>query len=349
MAKKCRLAFLGFGNAARAFSQLLLDKASVLESTKGMDVQIVGISTRSRRTLYQPEGISLADLLEYDYTSKGWPEGLPNQGAEWSPMEMVEKADYDLLFEMTPLDIFSGQPAIQHVEKALLRGKDVITANKGPIAWDFSRLRNLAVEKGCRFYYETTVMDGTPVFNLVEKTLAFCQVTEVEGILNSTTNYVLEELGSGKNYQEILAEGKARGFMEEDSSLDLEGWDAAAKVSALLNVLMDAQINPLQIERQGILGITPEQIREAKKHNQVFKLICSGWREGKQVRGRVKPILVPKDSIYGSIHGTSSMVSISTDLMGKLSIVEHNPEILQTGYGLFSDLLRVLDDEREWL
>lgn len=344
MTQDCKLAFLGFGNAAQALSRLLIEKEKELESRRGGPIKVVAIATHSRGVLYQPEGINLESLLAYDFTQPGWPQDSANQGVGWSPLEMIERADYDLAFEMTPLDIFSGQPAITHIEKALLRGKSVITANKGPIAWDFHRLRRLAKEKGGTFYYETTVMDGTPVFNLMEKTLPYCKVEEVEGILNSTTNYVLEELAEGKDYQAILTEGKRRGFVEEDPSLDLEGWDAAAKVSALLNVLMDSQITPLDIQREGIMGITPEMIREAEENHQVYKLLCRGWKEGDRVRGRVKPERVSKDSLYASINGTSSVVSISTDLMGKITVVEHDPEILQTGYGLFGDLVRFLEE-----
>ncbi len=344
MTQDCKLAFLGFGNAAQALSRLLIEKEKELESRRGGPIKVVAIATHSRGVLYQPEGINLESLLAYDFTQPGWFKDSTNQGVDWSPLEMIERADYDVAFEMTPLDIFSGQPAISHIEKVLLRGKSVITANKGPIAWDFHRLRRLAKEKGGTFYYETTVMDGTPVFNLMEKTLPYCKVEEVEGILNSTTNYVLEELAEGKDYQAILTEGKRRGFVEEDPSLDLEGWDAAAKVSALLNVLMDSQITPLDIQREGIMGITPEMIRDAEENHQVYKLLCRGWKEGDRVRGRVKPERVSKDSLYASINGTSSVVSISTDLMGKITVVEHDPEILQTGYGLFGDLVRFLEE-----
>src|SRR5699024_7800547 len=102
------------------------------------------------------------------------------------------------LVEMTPLNIATGQPAISHIETAFRRGKDVITANKGPVAWKFSALKKMANEAGCKFFYETTVMDGTPVFNLAEKTLPLASVTEVSGILNSTTNFILEELAKGE-------------------------------------------------------------------------------------------------------------------------------------------------------
>ena len=94
-------------------------------------------------------------------------------------MQIAEQADYDVLVEMTPLNIFTGEPAITHIETAFARGRDVITANKGPIAWKFAKLRDMAAQNGCRFFYETTVMDGTPVFNFVEKTLQMAEVRQI--------------------------------------------------------------------------------------------------------------------------------------------------------------------------
>jgi homoserine dehydrogenase len=262
-------------------------------------------------------------------------------------MEIVEKAEYDVLVELTPLMIFSGQPAITHIEKALQRGAHVISANKGPIAWDYHRLHQLAKDQNRLFYFETAVMDGTPIFNLVEDTLKFCKVTEVHGILNSTTNYVLEELAKGEDYDNVIAEGKRRGFIEADPAMDIEGYDAAAKTTALLNVLMDAKITPFDIDRKGIEDIRVEDLKKAEEKGKTIKLMCSGKIEDGKVKGTVRPEEIGKDTLLANIDGTSSAVSITTDLMGTVSIIEHAPEIEQTAYGIFSDLVRVLENRPE--
>jgi len=189
-------------------------------------------------------------------------------------------------------------------------------------------------------------MDGTPIFNLVDETLKLCKVTEVKGILNSTTNFVLEELAKGKNYDDVIQEGKERGFVEADPSMDIEGWDAAAKTAALLNVLMRANITPNDVDRKGIEDITLEQIKAAESRGNVIKLLCYGGIENGKVVGRVRPEEISKGSLLSSITGTSSVVSITTDLMGTVSIVEHDPEIEQTGYGVFSDLIRVITNRK---
>ena len=130
--------------------------------------------------------------------------------------------------------------------------------------------------------------------------------------------------------------------MEADPSADLEGWDAAAKVTALMNVLMDAGITPLQIDRKGIGGITAEMLKEAEARGKSIKLLCRGWMEDGIPHGKVGPEEVDRKSLMAVIDGTSSVVSIQTDLMGKLSVLEHNPEIEQTAFGIFTDLITMV-------
>ncbi|MEE0741188.1 MAG: homoserine dehydrogenase [Emergencia sp.] len=338
-----KVAVLGFGDAGRAFARMLLEKNEEIRKRYGIGVVVTAISTRSRGVISDPEGIDLEKVLkDVENTGRFAPgtKGL----CQLDSFGVIDKADYDVLCELTPLNIFTGQPAIDHIKRAFARGKHVVSANKGPIAWAFDELSAMAKEQSVEFFYETTVMDGTPVFNLAEHTLKFCKVTEISGILNSTTNYILEELEKGKDYDEVIAAGKQAGFIEEDPAMDIEGYDAAAKVTALLNVLMHAGITPDQVERQGIEKITLGDIRKAAQQNQVIKLLCKGvLSEDGKVRAWVKPVWVDRGEMLASIDSTTSVVTLTTDLMGKLSIVEHAPEIRQTAYGIFGDVVRVLE------
>jgi homoserine dehydrogenase len=312
---------LGYGNAGRAFKSLLEEKADALAEVYDTSFEFVSIVTKSK-----------GDLL-----------GSPTDTA----MDVAVNADYDVLIELTPLNILTGEPAISHIEAALTRGKDVITANKGPIAHDYKRLSKLARQNGCAFYFETTVMDGTPIFNLMHDTLKFCKVTEVSGILNSTTNYILEEMEKGLPMAQIMEKGRELGFVEADPLMDIEGYDSAGKITALLNVLMDADLTPDQIDRKGIEDINYKDIKEAADKGCKIKLVCKGWREHGKVYGKVAPEQVPLTHLYATINGTSSILSITTDLMGKLTIIEDEPEILQTAYGVFSDLVRIVEGQEE--
>ena len=348
--KTLRIALLGFGNSGKALAELLADKQQEIIETYDCKVIVTAIATGSRGIVLNSEGIDLrravSDITENGAFSEGTPgletgqELLGDGGAE----QVLARGDFDVLCELTPLNIKTGQPAIGHIRKAFARGAHVVTANKGPIAWAYRELRDTAAERGLRFYYETTVMDGTPVFNLVEHTLKLCRVQEVSGILNSTTNFVLEEMEKGVPYEEIMRSGREKGFIEADPAMDLEGYDAAAKITALLNVLMDADMTPDQVDRKGIEDVTPEQVRALAAEGKSLKLLCRGWRENGRVFARVAPEAVEKTEFLATVHGTTSVVTIQTDLMGRLSIVEEEPEILQTAYGVFSDLLRVITE-----
>lgn len=364
-----KLALLGFGNAGKAFAKLLMEKHEQIEEKYGYNVVVTAIATGTHGNLAvsasaedattaaatgranstdsagsaSAVGIDLAAAIEDIETLGKFSVRLPL--TDLTSMQIAEQADYDVLVEMTPLNIFTGEPAITHIETAFARGKDVITANKGPIAWKFAKLRDMAKQNGCRFFHETTVMDGTPVFNFVEKTLQMAEVTEVSGILNSTTNYILEEMAAGKEYDEIIRKGQEIGFIEADPAMDIEGYDASAKITALLNVLMDAEITPDKVERKGIEGITLADIEAARSKGCVIKLICKGSRSADgTVKASVMPQEIPLTDMLASVNSTTSVVSVTTDLMKKISIVEHEPEIEQTAYGIFGDLLRVLSE-----
>lgn len=341
--KTLKIAMLGFGNAGRAFAKILEDKREDIAKKYYCDVKVIAIVTGSKGSLINPNGIDLKKAWT-DIENRQHFDETSDEYTVINSIDAANSLDYDVLIELTPLKIFSGQPAIDHIKAALNRKRHAITANKGPIAWSFKELKDLAEKQGVLFYYETTVMDGTPVFNLVDETLKLCKIIEVNGILNSTTNFVIEEMAKGKPYDEVIREGQSRGFVEADPAMDIEGWDAAAKTAALLNVLMDAGITPNDIERKGIEDITFEQIKDAESRGNVIKLLCHGSIENGKVKGRVWPEEISRDNILASINGTSSVVSITTDLMRTVSIVEHDPEIEQTGYGVFSDLLRIIDN-----
>lgn len=342
-ANRIKIAMLGFGNVGRAFARLLTEKQGEILDKFNVWVDVAAISTKSKGCLVNEDGINLSEALN-DIEKFNHFDKKRKDYREMTSLEVAESVDYDILFELTPLQIFSGQPAIDHIKAAFKRKKHAVSANKGPLAWAYEELRDLANKNRVHFFYETTVMDGTPVFNLVDETLKFCKITEIKGILNSTTNFVLEEIAKGKAYDEVIKEGKKRGFVEEDPAMDIEGWDAAAKIAALLNVLMGANITPYDVDRKGIEDITFEQIKEAENRGNVIKLICYGGIENGKVIARVRPEEVSKSSLLASITGTTSIVSLTTDMMGTVSIVEHEPEIEQTAYGVFSDLIRVLSN-----
>ena len=343
--KELKLALLGFGNVGQAFARMILDYEDRIKDRYDYKIKVTAITTGSKGNLYNPEGIDLELALD-DVAANGKFAGghCEKWLTDMDSLTVVNEAEYDAIMEMTPLNIFTGEPAISHIRGAFARGKHAVTANKGPIAWAFKDLKKEAKATGSGFFYETTVMDGTPVFNLVEHTLKLAEVTEVSGILNSTTNFILEEMAAGGDYDDIIRRGREMGFIEADASMDIDGYDAAAKITALLNVLMDAGITPDKVDRTGIGDITMADIEAAAGRGKVIKLLCSGQRlEDGTVKASVKPVEVDRTDMLAADNRTTSIVSITTDMMKKVSVVEHEPEIEQTAYGVFGDMLRVIE------
>jgi len=212
--RKLKIAMLGFGNAGQAFAKLILEKYDIIKSRYDCDVRVTAISTRSRGCLLNDEGIDLQKACS-DIEQKKHFDERSAEYSGWDSMEIANKANYDVLIELTPLEIFSGQPAIDHIAAAINRKKHAITANKGPIAWAYNSLMKLAKKQNVLFYYETTVMDGTPIFNLMDETLKLCKVTEVNGILNSTTNFILEELAKESPMTAFLPRARKEALLKQ--------------------------------------------------------------------------------------------------------------------------------------
>jgi len=190
-------------------------------------------------------------------------------------------------------------------------------------------------------------MDGTPVFNLAERTLPGCEIESIQGLLNSTSNFILTEMSRGISMKEALDDAIRAGVAEADPSLDIDGWDAAAKITALANVLMGARSTPNKVDRTGIRGIDPESLRKAAASGTKYKLVARAEKANGKVQTCVRPEPVRPDNLFWSVDGRSSAITLKTDLMGEISIVEHNPSIMQTAYAIYSDMLLIAESVHE--
>ncbi len=336
-----RLALIGFGNVGQQFARLLISKRDWLLRKKGLDIEVLAIATRSRGSLLSKRALDLELVLSA--AQSGSLETYGSDSTKLPPVEVIKKCDADMMIELTTLNIDSGQPAMDHIRTAMEVGMDVVTANKGPIAWGYEGLRDLARAKGVHFRFEGTVMDGTPIFSLVERTLPGCEVVGLTGILNSTSNFVLSEVSRGRTMDDAVKEAQRRGIAEADPSLDIDGWDASAKITALANVLMDAGMNPKMVDREGIRDVEPDAIRRTSAEGKKVKLVARAFRDGPAVKLRVRPETIGPESIMWPVDGTSSSLTIQTDLMGDLTVVESNPTLNQTAYAVFSDLLHTVE------
>jgi homoserine dehydrogenase len=254
---------------------------------------------------------------------------------------LIRESGASATVEMTPLDRDTGQPAIAHIEAALTADQHAITANKGPLAHDYRRLRDLAKARDKAFLFEATVMDGFPIFNLYRECLPATQVLGFRGVLNSTTNLIVTKMESGMSFDDAVRHAQDIGIAETDPSNDIDGWDSAVKVTALCNVMMDADIRPQQVDRTGIREITPEHIHDALNRGRKIRLICSAdWHAARgRLVTRVAPEEVTPDDPAYRLHGTTSALSIRTDTLNQLTLLETAPTPAQTAFGVLADIL----------
>ena len=332
------LALLGFGNVGQAFLRLLQHKKDLLLNDHRLSFSVTGIATGRHGMAINPQGIDIELALQLISTG-GKLDSLSSHPPLVDTIEFIRNCDADVLFENTPVNYVSGQPAVSYLRTALQAGMHAITANKGPVVHAYQELTDLAKKHGRKFYFESDVMDGAPIFSLFRESLPATSLHAFYGILNSTTNLILTRMENGDSFDGALAYAQSIGLAETDPSGDIDGWDAAVKVAALITVLMGIPFKPTDVERTGIRSLTTDDIFQALKQGKRWKLVCTARREGASVLARVRPELVGTDSPVYGVNGTSSIVTFETDVLPQLSIVEGNPGPETTAYGLLADFI----------
>ncbi len=318
-------------------AELLLRKEGEIKSEYGISFKGTAIVTGRHGSAVDPDGLDLREALRLAAAGESL-SGLSKLPAG-SISEVLRMSEADVMFENTPVNHTTGQPAIDHCKAALEIGMHVVTANKGTVVHGYRELTDLATVQGKRFFFESTVMDGAPIFSMFRSALPAARVESFRGVLNSTTNLILTRMEAGESFDEAVRYAQQIGIAETDPSADVDGWDAAIKVAALVTVLMGIEMKPQQVEREGIRGITAEMVQSAAEYDRRYRLICSAKRQGDSVTAWVAPELVSPSSPIYSVEGTTSIIEFKTDVLGNLSIVETDPGPRTTAYGLLADFL----------
>jgi homoserine dehydrogenase len=340
------LVLIGFGNVAQRFVKLLGETADRLD----FSWKIVGISTRHHGSVVDPAGVDTRRAIT---TVEGRQslDRLDPSPRERSGIDVIRQVA-DLMaddaaegrlvcIETTVLDIDRGEPAVSHVRAALEGQAHVVTANKGPAAFAYHELEALAESVDRVFFFEGAVMDGVPVFNLVRETMPAITIEGFRGVINTTCNFILSELERGIEFDRALADMQARGIAEADPGLDIDGWDAAAKTAALVNVLMGSVMTPHHVARTGIRDVTGLDVREALGRNKRIRLVASASRQGGKVKARVEPELLDHHDPLAGLVDLNNALYLTTDLLGEVGIVQRGGSLTQTAYALLSDLSRI--------
>jgi homoserine dehydrogenase len=324
---------MGFGNVGRALLKLLISKETELRRRYDVRWRLTGVASRRIGWVANADGLKPIAVLG------GFFPSAPNTSR--NVREWLEQGKVDVLFEATSLVAPTGQPAIDHLTAALETGAHAITANKGPIVHAYNELVALAKEKQRQFLFESTVMDGMPIFSLFPLGLPATELRGFSGVLNSTTNVVLTELERGRSFEEAVKRAEALGIAETDPTHDLDGWDAAVKVAALATVLMGVPTKVDSVQRTSIRELSEEKIRSVRSAGMRYKLVCRAERRGDGVDCRVAPELLLLSDAMAGLEGTSSAIRFDLDVFS-FSLVEHNPGVEATAYGLLADFLRAV-------
>jgi homoserine dehydrogenase len=324
-----RILLFGHGAVGKAFHELLVSESAQLSSMLGAAPRVVGVVRRGGAWLDEA-GVAPGGTL------------LAKRQA-LSPVDAIEKVHPDVLVELTPTNLTTGEPGRTHIRAALAKRIPVVTANKGPLVRHYDELTKLARETGTPFRFEGTVAGSIPTLNLHEFCLPGNPVTRIDGILNGTSNYMLSRMAEeGLGFAEALQEAQELGFAEADPTADVEGHDAAAKLVILARAVLGLSTTFEDVKREGIRSITAEAIRLARKEGYSIRLIATVDARG----ATVAPRLVPQGSSL-DVGGSLNVVRLTTAHAGAFTISGKGAGGKETATAVLSDVIHVLR-ARDW-
>jgi homoserine dehydrogenase len=331
-----RLIIVGFGVVGQSFAKLILSRAADLYNTYGVNPRVVACVDK-KGAVVCPSGIDLQKLLDIKKI-KGTVVDYRSEGSKSLDYDIVEQTDSDVLLELTSTNLQDGEPGISNIISAMRSGKHVITANKGPLALAFPSLLELANYNDVMLRFSGTVGGGTPILEFAKRCLKGDRILSFKGILNGTTNYILTRMEEGLSFENALRDAKEKGIAEANPELDIDGYDAAAKVSIIANWVMGMKKTIHDVESTGIAGVTLERIWEARKRNNSLKLV--GMTENKKLI--VGPVEVSKfDPIC--VNGTLNAVTFSSEHSGQQTIIGRGAGGMETASAVLRDLIEIKD------
>jgi homoserine dehydrogenase len=290
-----RVALLGCGNVGSQVYRLLTEQSSDLKARAGAPLQVAGVAVRD---VGQTRKVAVdADLLTTD--------GLG----------LVSRPDVDIVIEL----IGGIEPARTLLLAALNSGKSVVTANKELIAADRAELHRTAKEAGADLYYEAAVAGAIPLLRPLRESLAGDEVQRVLGIVNGTTNFILDRMdSSGADFSTALAEAQALGYAEADPTADVAGFDAAAKAAILASIAFHTDVTADDVYREGILSVTAPDIATARDMGYVVKLLAICERCNGGISARVHPAMIPRDHPLAAVREAYNAVFVEAESAGRL-------------------------------
>jgi len=321
-----KVALIGLGTVGRGVLEML--------AKKDLGFVLTGIAD-SKSAFLDPAGIDIARILAQK--KKNGFCGDQHLTAE----DVIKKADYDALIEVTPTNALSGEPAIGYIRAALNRKKHVVTSNKGPIALAAKELLAMARKKGVALRYEATVAGAIPVMHTLENGLAGNEILALYGVLNGTCNFILTRMAAeGLTYEQALMEAREMGYAEADPTYDVQGIDAAIKLVILANTIWDNGVKLDDVDRTGIDLLTPDALRLADEEGCTIRLIAEA--NPRKHLLRVSPRILDKNHPL-VFEGTLNALTLETDMAKEITLIGRGAGSVETASAIIGDLLYIRD------
>lgn len=309
-----RVALLGAGSVGAQVARLLIENREELAKRVGAELQLVGIAVRDTKA---------------------------KRGAEIPKDLITSDAESILTGADIVIELMGGiDPAYDLIKKALNSGADVITANKALIAAKGNELIDLAQQLGAQLYYEAAVGGAIPIIRPLRESLAGDKINRVMGIVNGTTNYILDQMDSKNvDFQSALKEAQVLGYAEADPTADIEGFDAASKAAILASLAFHSDVPVEKVHREGITSITSAQIQTARQAGYALKLLAIGERVDQGLVVRVHPTLIPLNHPLAAVRGAYNAVFVEAESAGRLMFYGAGAGGKQTASAVLGDLV----------
>ena len=327
-----RIITVGFGVVGQNLAKLLLSRNEDLYALYGMKPRLVAV-VDSRGSVVSTSGLDLQKLLDVK-KAKGTVAKYEN-GGKRSAEEIIESVDAEVMLELSPTNLKTGEPGISSITTAIKKGMNVITTNKGPLALALPSLIELAEYNNVMLRFSGTVGGGTPILEFAKRCLKGDRIRSFRGILNGTTNYILTKMEEGLTFNDALADAKKNGYAEADPSLDVDGYDAAAKLVIMANWIMNMKVTMKDVNFTGISDVSVSDMKNALKKNNAIKLIASSNKEL-----TVKPTEVPKSDPL-CVNGTLNAVTFSSEYSGQQTIIGRGAGGMETASAVLRDLIEI--------
>ena len=290
-----KVALLGCGNVGSQVYRLLTEQSADLTARAGAPLEVVGVAVQD--TSRQRDVVVKPDLLTTD--------GLA----------LVTRPDVDIVIEL----IGGIEPARTLLLAALNAGKSVVTANKALVAADRAMLHKTASQAAVDLYYEAAVAGAIPLLRALRESLAGDDVRRVLGIVNGTTNFILDRMdASGSDFSTALAEAQDLGYAEADPTADVAGFDAASKAAILASIAFHTEVTSDDVYREGILSVTPADIASANAMGYVVKLLAICERANGGISARVHPAMIPRTHPLAAVREAYNAVFVEAESAGRL-------------------------------